>query len=403
MINPTSDHPQVAAWLEHVRVLTMDIGPRPPTGDGERKGAEYVKREFERIGLQPARETFYSARSIFLPHVFGALLILLAFIIFPFGGKGTAGLAATLCLLVIVNELLELGFKDNLFRWIMPKGESQNVFAVIPSSAEHRQDLILVGHLDTQRTPIFFRSPNWVKIYDRFTTVLFVAYLLQTALYLLSIFIHWDWVWFATIPTAICTIILLIFLIEADLSPFTAGANDNATAVGLVLTLAEIFNDRPLQYTRLFTVCTGCEEVQHYGMIDWYRRHRTELKNPKALVFEMLGVEGPAWLTQEGIIVPFKSNPELVAMLERLSADHLEWSAYPTKISGGNTEMADAVRAKVPAITLFGMSREGVAPYWHQVGDTFDKMRPEIMESTWDLTRAFIEEIDKSKSVNQTN
>jgi len=28
--------------------------------------------------------------------------------------------------------------------------------------------------------------------------------------------------------------------------------------------------------------------------------------------------------------------------------------AYPAKISGGNTEMADAVRANVPAITLFG-------------------------------------------------
>jgi hypothetical protein len=48
-------------------------------------------------------------------------------------------------------------------------------------------------------------------------------------------------------------------------------------------------------------------------------------------------------------------------------------------------------------MTLFGMSREGVAPYWHQVGDTFDKMKPEVMERTWKLTRALIEEIDKGK------
>jgi len=164
-----------------------------------------------------------------------------------------------------------------------------------------------------------------------------------------------------------------------------------------VLTLAKELMNHPLQHTRLFAVCTGCEEVQHYGMIDWYRRHLSELKDPRALVFEMLGVEGPAWLTQEGIIVPFKSNPELVNMVEKLSANHPEWGAYPTKISGGNTEMADAARAKVPAMTLFGMSREGVAPYWHQVGDTFDKMKPEVMERTWKLTRALIEEIDKGK------
>ena len=397
MTEPTSDHPQVIAWLEHVRVLSVDIGPRQPAGEGERKGAEYAKREFESMGLQPAWETFLSARSIFLPHVLGGLLMLLAFIIFPLGGRLTAVLSAVLSLLVIVNELLELGFKDNLFRRVVPKGESQNVFAVIPPSGEHRRDLILVGHLDTQRTPIFFRSPQWVKTYDRFIMVLFIAYIVQAVLYTLSIFVHWDWVWYATIPTAICAVILLIFFIEADLSPFTAGANDNATAAGLVLTLAKELMNHPLQHTRLFAVCTGCEEVQHYGMIDWYRRHLSELKDPRALVFEMLGVEGPAWLTQEGIIVPFKSNPELVNMVEKLSANHPEWGAYPTKISGGNTEMADAARAKVPAMTLFGMSREGVAPYWHQVGDTFDKMKPEVMERTWKLTRALIEEIDKGK------
>jgi hypothetical protein len=66
-------------------------------------------------------------------------------------------------------------------------------------------------------------------------------------------------------------------------------------------------------------------------------------------------VDGPAWLTREGIIVPFKPDPGL-------AADHPEWKAYPAKISGDNAKMADAVRAVVPAITLFGLTRDGVAP-----------------------------------------
>ena len=70
---------------------------------------------------------------------------------------------------------------------------------------------------------------------------------------------------FAVILAAIC--------IEADSTPFTAGANDNATAAGMVLTLAEQFRKKPLEHTRVWAVCTGCEEVQHYGMIDFYRRH----------------------------------------------------------------------------------------------------------------------------------
>jgi len=77
-----------------------------------------------------------------------------------------------------------------------------------------------------------------------------------------------------------------------------------------------------------------------------------------------------------------------------LADAHPEWGAYPAGISGGNTEMADAVRAGVPAITLFGLTRDGVAPYWHQMEDTFDKMEPEVLQRTWDFTRALIKEID---------
>jgi hypothetical protein len=40
------------------------------------------------------------------------------------------------------------------------------------------------------------------------------------------------------------------------------------------------------------------------------------------------------------------------------------------------------------------MTRDGVAPYWHQQSDTFDKMDANVMERTWDLTTALIQKID---------
>jgi len=395
MPEPTSSHPQVATWLAHIRALAVDIGPRGSTREGERKGAEYAQAQFEKLGLKPIWESFKSARSIFQPHLLGSLLMLLAFILFPLGGRITAILAALLSILVLVSELQELGFQNNFYRLTLPKGDSQNVHAVVQPAAEHRGDLVLVGHLDSQRTPLIFRSPAWVKAYDRFTTVVFITFILQVLLYVLAIFTPWSWIWYATLPSAICAVLLAAMCSQADATPFTAGANDNATAAGMVLTLAEYFKKNPLQHTRVFAVCTGCEEVQHYGMIDWYKRHRGELKNPHAVVFEMLGCAGPAWLTREGIIVPFKADAEMVALIERIAREHPEWGAYETKVSGGNTEMADAVRVKVPAITFFGMTREGVAPYWHQAGDTFDKMDPAVMEKTWSMVTTFIQEMDK--------
>lgn len=396
MSEPSSHHPIVAEWLGHIRALSVGIGPRGPTREGERLGSEYARAAIARIGLESRWETFSSARSIFHPHLLGSLITAAAFAIFPLGGAVTAGVACLLTVLVIVSELQELGFRDNLFRALIPKAESQNVHAFIPPKGEHARDLVLVGHVDTQRTPLIFRTPVWVKVYDKFTTVAIVAFFWQAIVYLLAVPLSLPWAWWASVPTAVCALLLAALCIEADRTPFTAGANDNASAVGIVLTLAGRLAAHPLEHTRVWVVVTGCEEVQHYGMIDFYRRHRSEMKEPRAVVFEMLGCAGPAWLTREGIIVPFRSDPDLTRIVERLAETHPEWSAYSSKISGGNSELSDAVRFKVPAITLMGMRRDGEAPYWHQRQDTFDKIDPDVLERTWAFTWALVQEIDRS-------
>jgi len=394
MAEPSSDDPDVVEWLAHVKALAVGIGPRGPTREGERRGAEYAKASFSRSGLQPVWETFRSARSPFQPHIWGSFIVLVAFAIFPLGGAVTAGIAAVLTVAVIISQLQELGFHDNLLRALVPKAESQNVFAIIPPKSEHARDLVLVGHVDTQRTPLIFRTPTWVKVFDKFTMVSFIAFVWQAIDFILATIFTLPWAWLASIPTAVCAALLAALCIEAECTPFTAGANDNASAVGLVLTLARRLAKSPLERTRVFAVVTGCEEVEHAGMIDFYRRHRSELKAPRAIVFELIGCAGPSWLVREGIIVPFRSDPQLRRTAERLAAEHPEWNAYPSSVSGGNTEVADAVHFKVPAIALGGMTRAGVLPYWHQRQDTFDKMDPGVMARSWKMTLALIQEID---------
>ena len=397
MSEPVSDHPQIKKWLSHIRTLAVEIGPRGSTTPEERQAAEYARAQFKQMGLTPTWQEFKSAKSIFLPHIIAGFMMIFAFIIYPLHGRLTAGIAALVSVLVIVSELQELSFQNNLLRMLMPKGISQNVHAVIPPVGEHKQDILLVGHLDTQKTPLFFRTPKFVKIYAKFTTIIFLAYLMQSILYSLSVFFDWSWVWYVSILTAICAVLMISFFIEAEFSPFTAGANDNASAAGLVLTLAEELHKNPLKNTRIFAICTGCEEVQQYGMMAWIQQHLKIFKNPKAIVFELLGVAGPGYLTQEGIIVPFKADKDLLKTVEELSSKHPEWGAYPVKISGGNSEMANAIRYKIPAISLFGLTKDGEAPFWHQQEDTFDKMNPQVMENVWSLTMAIIRKIDQDQ------
>ena len=345
-------------------------------------------------GLNGRMEAFTSARSIYLPHLLAAVMMLIAFVIYLLAGRVSAGIAASLVLVSLSSELLELSFRDNLFRRLVPKAPSQNVVATVPPAGEHRRDLVFVGHIDSHRTPLVFSTPRWVSVYQTFTTVVFVLFLLQALLYILGTITQWAWIWPASIPSAVGALLLAAMCLQADRTPFSAGANDNATGAGLVLALGGHLEAEPLQHTRVWLVCTGCEEVQHYGAIDFFRRHRAEFTNPVAVVFELMGCAGPAWLTQEGIVVPFHADKDLVALAEQLSTDHPEWGAYPTQIKGGNTEMADALRAGIPAITFMGLGPHGETPYWHQVEDTFDKMDPEVMGRAYAFIWAFAQALD---------
>lgn len=382
--------------LNHIDYLGATIGPRGSTRPEERQAADYAFNQLEGLGYQPTTERFKSATSIYHPHILTSLLMLAAFIIYPLYGRTSAAVAAGLSVFALVSDLLELGFFPNPFRWVTPKGDSQNVFATLEPQHDPLQDLILVGHLDTHKAGKIFSSQGWVRFFQIFTTTAFAAFSFQVAFYLAGVIAQWDWLWYATISSAIAAIILLLICWEADQAPFSPGANDNASAVAMVLTLAEALKQAPLEHTRVWFALTGCEEVQHYGMINFLKRHKASWVNPKVLVFEMVGVAGPVWETKEGIIVPFKPDKELVKMVEAIVAAHPELGAYPAFIVGGNSEMADAHRAGLPAITFFGLTPDGRAPYWHQLADTPDKMDPEVLSRTYQFTTRFIEQIDLS-------
>lgn len=387
----------VNVWLGHIRNLAEGIGPRGSTTEGERLGSAYCQEALSRLGYSPAVEAFRSARSIYQPHLLAACMLLTAFVLYPLGGRLTGVLAALISCVALISDLMELGFRDNLLRRLLPKADSQNVVAILPPRGEHRADLILIGHVDSHRTPIIFSSARWVALYKAFTTVAFVGFLVQAVLYVLGAVSRWAWIWPVSGLSAVLAVLLMAMCLQADSTPFSAGANDNASAVGLVLTLAEQLLAEALQHTRVWFACTGCEEVQHYGAIDFFRRHTAELVKPRALAFELMGCAGPAWLVKEGIIVPFYADPEMLRLAETLSAGHPEWGAHPTRINGGNTEMADALRAGVPAMTLMGMTRDGEAPYWHMLEDTVDKMDPVVMGRAYAFTWALLRALDEGE------
>jgi Zn-dependent M28 family amino/carboxypeptidase len=217
-------------------------------------------------------------------------------------------------------------------------------------------------------------------------------------IYLLGIFTQWSWIWPVSWIAAVFAVLLLALCVQAVSTPFTHGANDNATAAGMLLTLAEHFSQMPLKNTRVWLVCTGSEEALHDGAIDFFRRHKHELLQPKAVVFEGLGCSGPSWSVGEGIVLPILPSASLVSLAENVAEAHPELGGYPSRVGGGVSEMSDAIRAGVPAMTLMGLTRKNVFPYWHQTTDTVDKIDTEILGRNYAFTWHFIRALDEQGS-----
>jgi hypothetical protein len=382
----------MARWLEHIRALSEEIGPRGSTTPAEARAAEYVRNVLADLGADPRIEVFSSAKSGWLPYALVTLLSLVGVVLFPLDPPLTNWIAVLVTALAFVCGFLELNLMPNPIMWVLPKGESQNVFGVIEPSGSPTQDVLLVGHLDTHRTPLTHRSKAGLLFYEVMLKAGFVSLLLLPLLYLVGVISGWGWVWPISLLPG--TFVLVVFIVTAhvDFTGYTPGASDNASGAGLALALAELAVQEPLRRTRLWAVAVGCEEVGMYGSFDFYRKHGSDLVDAYVITLDNLGIAGPAWILHEGLNLQFYSDPDLIALAERIAAEHPRLGAFSQKWDIAYTDSAPAIKAGLKTITLLGATRDKKLPYWHVPDDTVDKLRPEVLANTaefaWRMVRA---------------
>lgn len=381
--------------MDHVRYLAETIGPRGSTTPREAEAARYAARVLEDLGLRPVTEPFTSARSAWYPYVLFTGFTLVGEVLFWTAGRAGAIAAAVLTAVGLASALLELAFRPNPLRWILPKGRSQNVWARIPPTGEIRQQVVLMGHLDTHRTPLVFSTDRWVRLFSRLVPIGLASTVLLLVLFGIGIAVpDWGWVLrLCTLPLALILLGIFLLTLQADLTPYTVGANDNATGAAVVLSLAERLREEPLAHTAVWVVLSGCEEVGCYGAEDFARRYRAELGRAIWITLDSVGGEkaSPAYLTHETFLLTSPSDPELVTLAERIAARHPEWDAHSFHFRGAYTEGAVGAKYGFRVLTFTGHRRDGVLPEWHRPTDTLEHVDPVVVERTeafvWELLR----------------
>jgi hypothetical protein len=379
--------------LKHIEYLSKTIGSRGSCTEQERQAHDYCQKIFEDMGHESHREPFSSHGSAYRPFIVATVLILLAEGLFFLSGLWII-VAAVLTGIVMISALLDPGFiSNNPLRWVLPTYQSRNVYAIAPPDHEVRGKLVVISHVDTHRTPWIWTSPATYKIYRLLSTLGIVAFLSCFLIYTISIFAPSKTLLLLSLIPTVIVLTILFMVVQAERSPHTCGANDNASGVGFVLSMAERLKEEPLPFTEVWLVVVGCEEVGADGSMDFVHRHKAELADAAFLIIDGIGAEGsiPYYLTRETLLRPLKYPEESLKIVKEVAAEHPELDVRPFDMKGVYTDGTPVLMAGLKCLAFVNHDPSGWIPNWHQPSDNLDHIDPKVLERTelfiWEIIR----------------
>jgi len=383
--------------LEHVRQLATTIGPRGTGTDGERSGAEYAAARLSELGLTPTTAPFPAPVSGWRPFAIAAATAIATTLLTIAGGRAGAWTGAALLLVATVSVFLEMYFRPNPLRLLLPRVESRNVHATVEAAGTPDQRLVLVAHVDTHRTPWAFTTQGRLALFRASTSVGVAAFVLGTFAF--------AWVavadplsgraWLAALLPVYAWVLLLT--LQPDFTPYTTGANDNASGVAAVLELAQRLRAQPLDRTAVTVLISGAEEVGSYGAQAFLREYRKELVDASVISVDNVGGagSGPCWTTVEGMVLPLRPDPSLLAHARAVAQERPELGGYERPYTTLHTDASCFMAGGVPSLSFVGLTPHGVIPDWHTVHDTFDRVDAEALRRTTDFVEALLRRIDR--------
>jgi hypothetical protein len=174
------------------------------------------------------------------------------------------------------------------------------------------------------------------------------------------------------------------------------GANDNATAVVLLLALAERLVAEPTASTRVILLSTGAEESFSEGMKAFGERHFGELARESTFFLCVDTVGSPTLnvLRGEGFLKMHDYPGDALALIDGL-ADELEIETVPNLRLRNGTDGLEALAAGYPTVTLCSVTDLKQPANYHWLTDTVENVDFGTLADAIRLCEAVIRRLDE--------
>ena len=376
--------------IELIETLAGEIGPRRPTSTAEAVAAEVVADSLRSGGLDARTEPFRSYASFAYPYgAVAALARVPALLPARPGALRTAIGVGAAGLLIAEGELRRTPVSDALAR-----RESRNVVATVEPRGEAARTLCLVAHSDTSRSGLMFHPALGPYLQPLFAGPGLAAIGLAAAPLLERRSAG------RALTRALRGVLAatLALLAERELRGVDVpGANDNASGAAAVVQLAVEVAAKPLESTRLAVLITGSEESGLIGARAFLDSQDTD----GWLFLNFDGVGAPAtlrYLPEEGIGRKWPADGALIALAERVRAEHPELGLEPVDAPTGLTYDATAVLARGGRALTLVAADGGRIPNYHQPTDTVEKIDRERLDRAIAVGRELIALVDRGEA-----
>jgi Zn-dependent M28 family amino/carboxypeptidase len=285
------------------RVERLAAIERGSAGPGEREAAELIAAELRETGARVAVETERVHGTYWWP------------IGIPCAAAAAAGLSRSRAAAVVTGALAAASTAEDvrvgprLLRRVLPQRDTTNVIAEFGDPAA--KDVVLVtAHHDSAHAGLVFhpelaRAPGrrFPKLYEKQKTTPPTMWGSVAGPALVALGAATGSRWTKRLGVALSAGYAAA-MADIGLRAVTPGANDNATGVAALLSLAHRLADSPPARTRVILVSAGSEESFMEGMVRYAERHYAELprERTKVICLDTVGSPKLLMLLGEGML-----------------------------------------------------------------------------------------------------
>ncbi len=382
MIDPNSPTElDTGRLMETIRHLSVTIGPRQPTSNAEREAAAYIHEAIRRINKdwklvnQPFRSIGgFRYRIAPLAALIGASLFL--------GLRRSRQAQITGGLLSVALSIMSRDAflaRPSVWETWLPRGESQNVVVQIPPRRQTQRRVVFVAHLDSgvhrlTTTPRVVRQLPYTL--GGVTLLALVGGVLTT---LAGRNERWRLLRGLIGGNALGMAALAI---ADEMGPETLGANGNASGVAVLLGLASVLAEHPLETTEVVLAFTGSATAMATGADMLATVYGEAWRDALWVVVSNVGAGELCWVTRHGIspYAYYYPHPDAVRVMERV-ADVRPDLGLMGKSMLTMDEVAILRDRDLCAVGLMAYDRvTGLIPNWRQVSDTVHAIDPATVE-----------------------